>query len=168
MNPLNLSSINLVSPYTVWGADEQYYFFKTDFGAIYKIGFMDDFSIWESGAYQFLIINEKNTPSPNDPKLKATIFCVLEAFFKSNPDILLYLCETGDGKQELRNRLFARWFEEYSENYLYYCRTVEIEDMDGVKNFAALIVQRSNPRLDDIIADFEETIRILTDKPEET
>ena len=81
MNPLDLSTINLVSPYTVWGDEGSYYFFKTDYGAIYKVGFMDDSSIWESGAYQFLIINEKNTPSPNDPKLKATVFCVLEAFF---------------------------------------------------------------------------------------
>ena len=74
MNPLNLSSINLVAPYTVWGAGEQYYYFKTGFGAIYKVGFMDDYAIWESGAYQFLIINENNTLSPNDPKLKSTIF----------------------------------------------------------------------------------------------
>ena len=166
MNPLNLSSINLVSPYTIWGADEQYYYFKTDYGAIYKVGFMDDYSIWETGAYQFLIINENNTLSPNDPNLKATIFCVLEAFFAANPDILLYLCETGDGKQAMRNRLFTRWFEEYSNHKLYYCRTVEIEDIDGVKNYAALIVQQSNPRLEEIVAEFEETIRILSDKPD--
>ena len=167
MNPLNLSSINLVSPYTIWGAEEQYYYFKTDFGAIYKVGFMDDYAIWESGAYQFLIINENNTSSPNDPKLKATIFCLLEAFFAVNPDILLYLCETGDGKQAIRSRLFARWFEEYSEKQFYYCRTVEIVDRDNVKNFAAIIVQRSNPRLEEIIAEFDETIKLLTDKPEE-
>ena len=165
MNPLNLSSINLVSPYTVWGADSQYYYFKTDHDAIYKVGFMDDYSIWESGAYQFLIINENNQPSPNDPKLKATVFCVLEAFFAANPDILLYLCETGDGKQAMRSRLFARWFEDYSDNQLYYCRTVEIEDLDHVKNFAALIVQRSHPRLNEIIAEFDETIRVLAEKP---
>jgi len=164
MNPLNLSSINLVSPYTVWAADEQYYYFKTDYQAIYKIGFMDDYSIWESGAYQFLIINENGAPSPNDAKLKTTVFCVLEAFFAANPDILLYLCETGDGKQALRSRLFTRWFEEYHDNQLYYCRTVEIADIDNVKNFAALIVQMSNPRLNEIKAEFEETIRILTEK----
>lgn len=166
MNPLNLSSLNLVAPYTVWGAEEQFYFFKTEYDAIYKVGFMDDYAIWDSGAYQFLIINENNTPSPNDSKLKATIFCILEAFFAVNPDILLYLCETGDGKQAMRNRLFARWFEEYSENYLYYCRTVEIVDRDNVSNFAALIVQKSNPRLNEIIAEFEETIKVLTDKPD--
>ena len=56
MNVLDLSRINLISPYTVWNTTERYYFFKTDHGAVYKIGFMDDFSIWETGAYQFLII----------------------------------------------------------------------------------------------------------------
>ena len=34
------------------------------------------------------------------------------------------------------------------------------------RNFAALIVQKSNPRLKEILAEFDETISILTDKPQ--
>lgn len=78
---------------------------------------MDDDTIWESGAYQFIIVNENNTPSPNDLKLRETIFCIIEDFFKANPEILLYLCETGDGKQASRNRLFIRWFREYAQKH---------------------------------------------------
>ena len=41
------------------------------------------------------------------------------------------------------------------------------EVLEGkTRNFAALIVQKSNPRLEAILAEFDETISILTNKPE--
>ncbi len=164
MNVLDLSRINLISPYTVWNTTERYYFFKTDHGAVYKIGFMDDFSIWETGAYQFLIINESGSASPLDQKLRMTVLCIIEAFFTANPEILLYICETGDGKQEFRARLFIRWFNSYGNREAYVMETAEVKEGEN-KNFAALIVQKSNPKLQEIIAEFDETIRILTNKP---
>lgn len=126
---------------------------------------MDDYSIWQTGAYQFVINNENHVPSPLDYKLRDTIFCIIEAFFAANPDILLYICETGDGKQAFRSRLFVRWFNTYSGRHAYVMKTAEVQE-GSMRNFAALIVQKSNPRLDEIIGEFEETIRILTSKPE--
>lgn len=165
MKLLDVSAINVSAPYTVWNVTNNYYYFKTDYGVLYKIGFMDDDTIWESGAYQFLIINENNAASPSDPKLKNTVFCIVEAFFRANPDILLYLCETGDGKQAIRNRLFMRWFKEYSSHHLFYFDTVEMQS-EGVDNFAAIIVQKSNPELNAIISEFNEVVATLKDKPE--
>jgi hypothetical protein len=136
-------------------------------GAVFKIGFMDDYSIWQSGAYQFLIINESGTPSPLDTKLRDTIFCIIEAFFLANPDILLYICETGDGKQEFRSRLFVRWFNSYAGRDAFVMETAEVQE-GKTKNFAALIVQKTNPRLKEIINEFDETINILTNKPEKS
>ena len=72
MNRLNLSEINLNIPYTVWEKDGAY-LFKTDYGIVYKISFMEDDTIWDSGAYQFLITNLSNVASPNDSKIKLTI-----------------------------------------------------------------------------------------------
>lgn len=112
-----------------------------------------------------LIINESNTPSPLDNKLRDTIFCIIGAFFDANPEILLYICETGDGKQEFRSRLFVRWFNSYAGKDVYVLETAEIQE-GKTKNFAALIVQKSNPRLSEIIAEFKETISILQNKPE--
>ena len=126
---------------------------------------MDDYSIWQSGAYQFYINNESHRPSPNDEKLKATVFRIIEAFFAANPDILLYICETGDGRQAFRSRLFVRWFSTYSGRDAYVMQTAELQE-GTTKNFAALIVQKSNPRLKEILAEFDETINILTSKPD--
>lgn len=121
--------------------------------------------LWQSGAYQFYINNESHQPSPNDEKLKATVFRIVEAFFTANPDILLYICETGDGRQAFRSRLFIRWFNIYSGRDAYVMQTAEVQE-GKTKNFAALIVQKSNPRLEEILAEFNETISILTNKPE--
>ena len=89
---------------------------------------------------------------------------IVEAFFAANPDILLYICETGDGRQAFRSRLFIRWFNTYSNRDDYVMQTAEVQE-GKTKNFAALIVQKSNPRLDEIIAEFDETISILKNKP---
>lgn len=120
--------------------------------------------LWPTGAYQFTISNRSNQPSPLDQKFRDTILLLIEAFFTANPNILLYICETGDGRQAFRSRLFIRWFNTYSRRDEYVMRTAEVQKGE-TKNFAALIVQKSNPRIHEILAEFDETIRILTDKP---
>ena len=165
MNPLDLAYINRLAPYKVWTENGCDYLVETSNNLLFKIGFMDDYSIWQSGAYQFYINNESHQPSPNDEKLKATVFRIVEAFFTANPDILLYICETGDGRQAFRSRLFIRWFNNYAGRDAYVMKTAEVQE-GKTKNFAALIVQKSNPRLSEILEEFNETISILTNKPE--
>lgn len=163
MKELDISAINLNAAYAVWFVGG-YYYFRTDHGGLFKIAFMPDDTIWDNGAYQFVIVNENNVPSPNDVKVKQTIFCIIEDFFRLNAEILLYLCETGDGKQEFRNKLFMRWFREYSDKNLYYFDTVTLPD-DGIDNFAAIIVQKSNPRFNEIVDEFHKVVNILKNKP---
>ncbi len=164
MNPLDLAYINRLAPYKVWTENGRDYLIETSYDLLFRIGFLDDFSIWQSGAYQFYINNESHRPSPNDEKLKATIFRIIEAFFSANPDILLYICETGDERQAFRSRLFIRWFNNYAGRDAYVMQTAEVKE-GKTKNFAALIVQKSNPRLEEILAEFNATISILTNKP---
>ena len=165
MNPLNLAYINRLAPYKVWTENGRDYLIETSYDLLFRIGFMDDYSIWPSGAYQFYINNESHRPSPNDEKLKATVFRIIEAFFAANPDILLYICETGDGRQAFRSRLFVRWFNNYAGRDAFVMQTAEVQE-GKTRNFAALIVQKSNPRLEEILAEFNETISILTDTPQ--
>lgn len=165
MNSLDLAYINRLAPYKVWTENGRDYFVETSYELLFKIGFMDDYSIWPEGAYQFYINNESHRPSPNDEKLKATIFRIIEAFFAANSDILLYICETGDDRQAYRSRLFVRWFNSYSGRDAYVMKTAEVNEGNTI-NFAALIVQKSNPRLEEILDEFSETITILTGKPE--
>ena len=157
MKELNIVSLNSKSPYSVHMRAVNDYAFNTDFGVTCVVNFMDDYSIWEEGAYQFIIGNETRQKSPNDPKLRDTIVCIIEAFFEENPDILLYVCETGDGKETMRNRLFLRWLKDYVRKEHFLVEHVEIE-AEGIINFAAIIVQKTNPHLETIIDDFHSAI----------
>jgi hypothetical protein len=56
-------------------------------------------------------------------------------------------------------------FVNYKNRNAYILETAEVQE-GKTKNFAALIVQKSNPRLNEIITDFKETIELLTNKPE--
>ena len=164
MNTLNLIRLNLQSSYEVWTESNDTYFFETDYGVKYMIFFGDDAPIWKSGAYTFDIQNTNQKSSPNDPKVKETIISIVEEFFRNNDDILLYICETGDNKQAMRNRLFVRWFNEYSFQKNFILRTASVKDGDQ-ENFAAIIVQRNHPDLESIIATFDETINYFKEKP---
>ena len=128
MNTLNLIQPNLRSPYEVWNESDNDYFFVTDHGVVYKISFGDDAPIWKSGAYTFDIQNTNQKASPSDQKVKMTIISIVEEFFRNNADILLYICETGDNKQAMRNRLFIRWFNEYSFQQDYILRTAMVKE----------------------------------------
>ena len=80
MNPLDLTRIYRLSPYKVWTRNGQDYNIETTRGHIFVIGFMDDYSIWLEGAYQFTITNQSQQPSPLDEKLRETILLLIEAF----------------------------------------------------------------------------------------
>lgn len=78
---------------------------------------------------------------------------------------LLYICDTGDGKQRLRSRLFEWWFSAYSKKALYTSVTSSVVDEDGITNYATIIVRNDNPRIVEIIAEFTSTISLLNQKP---
>ncbi|MBO4801029.1 MAG: hypothetical protein J5545_04100 [Bacteroidaceae bacterium] len=165
MNVLDTSFINLSAPYMVWKEDERRYCFETDQGGLFQITFDLEQSIWLDGAYELGIQNIKHVASPRDLKLKKTIIAVVEEFFRQNPGILLYICETGDGRQAQRSRLFLSWFKEYQD--LYVIKSVRIQS-EGIDNYASIIVQQNNPALQQIIADFESMVHDLTfQKPKE-
>ena len=142
------------------------YKFLTDYGVQYRIEFVENNNIWEDEkAYEFSILNENKKNSPNDSKVKATIQCIIEEFFLTNPDILLYQCETGDSRQAMRARLFTRWFNEFDKRDRF-CVKVSILRDEEVDNYIAIIVQKSNPKLNDILRDFDEFIGFFDTKPE--
>lgn len=138
--------------------------FCTESGVEYQINFMPDYSLWDENAYQLIIINKNRKPSPNDSKLKDTLIGIVECFFEESKNILLYICETGDGKQAARSKLFLRWFANYSLSSEYVIKTSEITS-EGEDNFAAIILRKDNPELASIINDFEEMTTLLSNKP---
>jgi hypothetical protein len=91
-----------------------------------------------------------------------TLIAIVEEFFERNNDVMLYVTETGDEKQAFRDRLFVRWFNTYEHHDLYYIQTAEGK-MDGQMNFMAFISRKDNPRLPEVIKEFEDTISFIFD-----
>ena len=74
--------------------------------------------------------------------------------------------ETGDSKQSMRSRLFEYWFSTYNRKALFTMISSSIVDEEGVVNFATIILRNDNPNLSEIIAEFTESIQLLSQKPE--
>ena len=78
----------------------------------------------------------------------------------------MYICETGDGKQSFRSKLFERWFYTYNKKANYTFITSSIVDEEGVVNYATIIIRNDNPNLPTAVAEFTNTIQMLSQKPE--
>jgi len=152
MKALNIDNINLLSPYTVAEISGRLHF-RTDHGIEYVVTFDQEDNPFFT-VYWFNLTNPNHAKSPNDPKIPQTVICIIEEFFHQNPDILLYMCSTEGGKQAQRARLFLRWFNGTEQQKHYVCRTVEVKG-DGRKEYVALIAQRSNPNIEEILQLFD-------------
>lgn len=165
MKQLNLKNINHNAPYEVHKREDRQheFYFWSDFGIEYNVSFVPNDSIVISGAYEIGINNRGNQGAPRDPQFLQTLTAIIEEFFRQNNDVMLYLAETGDGKQQFRNRLFVIWFNTYKNRKDYIMKTAEGQ-LEGQDNFMALISRTDNPRLQQAIEEFEETISILFDR----
>lgn len=166
INELHLVYVNLAAPYHVEkGEVRGSYEFATDSGVEIGIGFMEDDLITSDVSYQFIISNLNNKKSPRDPKLKETILAIIEGFFTANQAALLYICDTGDGRQNMRSRLFEYWFAAYTRKNQYMMLSTCICDEEGNDNYATVIVRKDNPRLSHVLNEFAETAKLLDEKP---
>lgn len=164
---LSLKRINENSSYPVETTGEDgFYQFFTDGGVHYSVGFMEDDILLSQNSYQLIIANINNHKSPRDHKVRDTIIAIVDEFSRNNNSTLLYICETGDSKQSMRSRLFEYWFSIYNRKALFTMISSSIVDEEGVVNFATIILRNDNPNLSEIIAEFTESIQLLSQKPE--
>ena len=159
MKELNVNLINRSAPYGVRVEDDKYWF-HTDHGIVYVVDFEEEDIFDVAHAYRFGLYNRSNRPSPNDAKVRATVICIIEEFFRVNPDILLYMCDSAGNQQEMRHRLFLRWFNGYEQQKRYCLKTAIISD-EGVLTYVAILLQRANPHLNRVISQFEEQIALF-------
>lgn len=166
---LKIDRIQEKAPYQVNKiADDLHVAFFTDYGVQYIAGFdRDDTTMPVTETYQFSIINFNNKKSPRDPKVRETIIAVVEDFFAENQEVMLYICETGDGKQSMRSRLFEYWFNHYKQEWNVMLLSTSVRDEEGILNYAAIILRNDHPRLKEIVNEFTDAVTLLNSKPEE-
>ena len=171
MNALNLEMVNAHAEYQVFLSQTGKYIFKTDFDIIYAVDFELDANPYYT-AYWFNLTYPEHAKSPGDVKIAQTVVCIIEEFFRLNPEVLLYMCSTDKGQQAQRSRLFLHWFNGYEQQKHYLIRSTEIRgigpDNKPIKEYVALIIQRTHPLLDEIVQRFDDEIQMFNDnKPTE-
>lgn len=167
MRLLSLEKINASSPYEVTMAiSPNTYRFMTDYGVDIAVSFDLDEILESVEAYMFNINNVNRQKSPRDLKVRDTVVSIIDNFFEVNAVALLYICETGDRKQAMRNRLFESWFAYANEKDQYLIMVANVLDADNVENYAALILRKDNPNFVDYVSEFNRTVNMFRVKPE--
>lgn len=143
---------------------ENNFMFKTDFGIHYSVSFnKEDIVLGGCATYQLIIRKIEEKRSRHDPKMETTILAIINEFFDSNMEVMLYLCDTSDGREESRDRLFLSWFERY-DNYKRFTICRAHTKVEGEGLFLCIVVDNRNPRLKAITDEFEEQAAMLTDE----
>lgn len=158
--------INSHAEYQVYVGQTGKYLFKSDYGILYAVDFELDSNPFYT-AYWFNLTNPDHTKSPGDSKIAQTVICIIEEFFRLNPEVLLYMCSTDNGQQAQRARLFLRWFNGYEQQQKYSIQVAEISGVgvngEPIKEYIAMIVQRSHPQLESIIQIFDSEVQMFND-----
>lgn len=164
MKPLDTNRLFLECPYPVRQEGNEYTF-RTVFDIVYSVDFKEESTFSPIPAYWFDLTNRSQKASPSDPKVRETVIRIIVEFFRQNPDIMLYMCDSANDQQAQRNRLFLRWFTGTEQSKWFSIKTALVLD-EGVENFIAIIVPRNHPYIDAIMERFDAEIALFhTNKP---
>lgn len=158
------SELNLPCPYKVFRFQEDnslaHYEFTTDSGIVYYIYFNDcdhfPDTVLNDNSY-LLSFGPKTPINGSDRKVKETIIEVLKYFFSTREKVLLFLCDSNDGRQISRHRLFNQWHCEYSKsiNTAKFDASIKNEELD-FEYHSSLILRSDNPNFKECIEAFNE------------
>lgn len=158
MDLISLSAVNAKSPYKIDSDLSGSFFFVTNKHRPYHVAFIEDPLFYEHGIYQYCL--ETDVHAGADSHVYEVVVALMEEFFKSSAKGLLYVCDSMDGRQAARNRLFNRWFNSYAhkDDYLLLQREVPYE---GVLQYISLIVRKDQPELQPISDSFDQVLSDL-------
>ena len=99
-----------------------------------------------------------------DANIQTTIVAIINEFFRVNHDVLLYICDNKDKREEARSRLFIRWLKQEDKEGKY-CFDTSSALVEGQEIIVSIIVERNNPQLHGILNEFKVVSNVLGDKP---
>lgn len=145
------------------GGQNNSYVFETIRGIVYEIKFKPSsyINLFDENISDFIFefvievaINETGKNPPFDTKVSRTIAQIFKEFLlKHDNNIALYICDSSDGKQELRKRKFDEWYDKYQDN-TFAKMNEKLKDSKGNFYLISMILQYKNPRRVQIIDAF--------------
>ncbi len=148
------------------GGQDNSYIFETDNEVWYELAFkLFDYFFTDTRythkAYEFRIdvlwTPHEKLPA-QDSRIKPTIAAIIHDFFaRITEPIVLYVCESSDGKQMARSRLFSVWFIEYQTPEIFKFDVV-LRDKKDQDIPISMLVQSNNPHLSNIADEFRKIV----------
>lgn len=163
MLSLSIDRINAISPYKVFSNGEGSVVFITDHLVNYEISFVEDYTLNIDNSYQLCISNMDNTQQPRDVKVRDTVIAIIKEFFQNNELCMLYICDTSDGRQKSRHRIFSYWFEQAAQHDDFTFIPAHL-CVDEIDYYASLILCNQHPEYQSIVEAFKSFDESLKDK----
>ena len=150
---LSVSAINQRAPYKVEQTGDNSFMFETKHGVVYSVGFLQDVSFYGEGVYQFYLINLSSKIIGADENISETVRVIIEEFFTQKEAVMLYICDTTDGRQASRDRLFRIWFNTYilNDSYSMYTESMII---DNIRYYSSILLRKDHPKQIQVLSSF--------------
>jgi len=148
----------LLHPYEVSIIGELSYEFVNRDGIKYYLYFMPVSEMYPNlvNTYSFSIEREGTRPHPLDRRIAATVVDVLRRFFQNVENAMIMVCDSTDGKQELRRNLFNRWFHYYNDGTI---NTINAEVGDGdYELLLSIYFKKTNPYRQQLVKAFSDLL----------
>lgn len=143
--------------------------FETGWGSIYEVKFVGSGYLFpndpdlDQSIFELLIklvANRAGQSAPPDPRIPPTIAAIFRRFLDDkNERVIVYVCDSSDGRQRMRARKFDGWFHLF-KGTTYLKVDGGIVDKEGITYDTSIILRVDNP---DKLRIFEAFYTLLAD-----
>ena len=149
--------------YVFLGGINNSYVFETSKGIVYEIKFkpssylFSENEVFSKLIYEFVIevaINDTGKSPSFDAQVSETIALIFKEFFiKNSYNVCLYICDSSDGKEDIRRKKFNDWYYKY-ENGMFIKLDEALIDSNKKIFPISLIIYNKNPYAKEIASAF--------------
>lgn len=95
--------------------------------------------------------------------MELAIVAMLEEFFSHDNAILDYICDSLDGRQATRQRLFSSWVTRYAKRDDFTFKTMSM-DLEGIRMYASVLLKKDGRLHDQFLKAVDNFINDMTGK----
>lgn len=134
------------------------YSFTTNKSIIYEVVFWDlSNSLNTNDEYRVVELSffptNNETNQKYDDRISETIIDIVEKFFLHNSDVLLFVCDSNDGRARCRKITFNKWINQ-NASLKYLATKYDSEISDAGVYSCSIIIGNAHPLKEKIVNDF--------------
>lgn len=113
---------------------------------------------WADLVYEFLMEVTENPGGrlpPPDELVSQTVVEIFEDFFQNHGKVVMYTCETSDGRGAARARKFDGWFRQFNDDRFVKSDHALFDPKRNQTYHNSVLLRANHPQQDEILAAFE-------------